>query len=570
MIHVLSADTGELTAEVCVIGAGPAGITTALELARLGCPVLLLESGGLKPSPQAQQLAEATIRSPQHHAPMAVAVQRSLGGASNLWGGRCVPLDALDFAARLAVPNSGWPIGMHDFAPFLPAACAYLNCGEPEFSDPIPALDIADRRFGVDRLERWSTRPRLKEAHGKTLRDSTRIELVLDATVVNFAFAEDGRVRHVTVKAPGSPPVAVHARAFVVAAGGLENARLLLVARRNAPQRFGGSEGPLGRYYMGHLYGSVAQAVFADQRLDAGLDYFFDGRGSYVRRRFTPSAEMQQAHGLQNIALWPEFPPLYDPGHRNSVLSLGYLALSLPPVGRMLVAESIRRSHIGAYVGAELRRGPHVLNLIRGMPQAAAFFPRFMYRRHFGRPPLPGFFQRSPHRRYAIRYHAEHAPDPESRVQLSADRDALGVPRLDIDLRVAERDVDSVLRAHQCFAAWLADTGLGRMVWSYPAAERRAALLRQSYDGHHQIGTTRMAATPRHGVVDADCRVFGAANLFVAGSSVFPTSGQANPTLNAATLAVRLARRIASELSRTERPQPELALQRVRIPESVA
>jgi choline dehydrogenase-like flavoprotein len=193
-----------------------------------------------------------------------------------------------------------------------------------------------------------------------------------------------------------------------------------------------------------------------------------------------------------------------------------------------------------------VRRLPHIGNVLRAMPRTAAFIPSFLHQRYLARPRMPGFFQRNAARRYAVRFHAEHLPDPESRAVLTQDRDALGLPRLAIDLRYTEADAEPLIRAHDCFAAWLARTGLGTMEWTVPPERRAAHIIDQCYDGHHQIGLTRMAATQQEGVVDADCRVFGAANLFIAGSSVFPTSSAANPTLTAVALALRLARLLAS------------------------
>lgn len=543
MIRAFSAEIGQGRPDVCIIGAGPVGITLALHLARRGRSVILLESGDRKPLAAAQAQAEAVLDGP-FHVPMSLAVQRRLGGTSNLWGGRCVPLEPIDFGARPFTAGPAWPIAAEDVLRHLPQACDYIGCGAPVFTSP-PPVRIDNPDFRLDQLERWSTRPRFRNAHGRELRTHPRIDLRLRATATGFTFAPDGRVAAVQVRGPGGEQAAVRAHAVILAGGGLENARLLLAAQ-NGEQRFGGPDGPLGRYYMGHVYGSVAEIVIADPKLDAELDYFDDGHGSYVRRRFTPSADLQRRENLANAALWPEFPPIHDPAHRSGVLSFAYLALSLPPVGRMVVAESVRNAYLGK---APIRRLPHLLNVVRDFPRTATFVPDFVYRRYLARRIRPGFFERNRARRYALRYHAEHLPNQESRVTLSGTRDATGLPQLRVRLHFTEADTVSLLKTHQHFDTWLQNTGIGRMSWSVPEAERTAHILRQCYDGHHQIGTTRMAASRAGGVVDADCRVFDAGNLFVAGSSVFPTSGEANPTLSAVALAVRLAETLDRELS---------------------
>lgn len=530
--------------DICVIGAGPVGIVLALELARLGRSVLLLESGGLKASAEAQDLADATILNQRSHVGMDIGVARRLGGASNLWGGRCVAMEDYDFAPRAAVPGSGWPIGPDDVAPYLAAACAYLDCGDPVFEDPISGLSIANDDFQFARLERWSRNPRTGALHARRLRESSAIDLRLNATVVGLDHAEDGRVCRVHVRRHGGASVSLAPRRVVLAAGGVENARLLLASQRQRPLAFSGADGPLGRYYMGHLYGSVAEMTIHASSLDAGIDYYLSRDGTYVRRRFTPSAALQQRMQLANVAFWPDYPPIYDSSHRNGILSCAYLALSVPAIGRRIVVESIRQHYVGP---DKPRRLPHIANVLREAPRTAAFVPAFVYRRYLARPHMPGFFQRNAARRYAIRFHAEHLPNPDSRVMLGPETDALGLPSLVIDFRYGEADVLPLLRAHACFGEWLAQTGLGTLTWSVPSSERVAHVLDQCYDGHHQIGTTRMASSSRRGVVGPDCRVFGAGNLFVAGSSVFPTSGEANPTLLGATLAVRLAAQMAKE-----------------------
>lgn len=345
-----------------------------------------------------------------------------------------------------------------------------------------------------------------------------------------FEFASDGRVAHVLVSDPTGKRSRIRARGIVLAAGGLENARLLLAAQTETTNRFGGESGPLGRYYMGHLYGSAAEVIFHSTALDASMDYFQDTTGYYVRRRFTPTASLQQQMGLINAALWPEFPAIHDPAHRDGILSFAWLSLAMPWIGRRVLVELIRRHYVGP---GPARWWPHLSNVLHDLPAITTFIPAFVYRRFLARYRMPGFFQRNPTRRYALRFHAEQLPDPESRVGLMRQRDALDVPRLAIDFRYSNADVLPLLRTHASFGSWLATTGLGKLIWQVPEEERIAHILGQCYDGHHQIGITRMGVNANDGVVDANCRVFGAQNLFIAGSSVFRTSAAANPTLSA-------------------------------------
>lgn len=531
--------------DICVVGTGPVGISLALDLARSGRSVLLLESGDLRATQRAQRLSDADIVDTRVHVPMDVAVHRGLGGASNLWGGRCVPLEPIDFEPRAAIPHSGWPISMSDLADFLPQACSYIDCGAPVFENRPADFPRADLDFRFERIERWSKQPRFDVMYARVLRENPLIDLRMCATVTGMTFQTDGRVATLRLRGPGDSAASVKARAFVLAAGGLENTRLLLAAREHDDGRFGGEDGPLGRYYMGHLYGIVAEMVLDSPKIDAAIDYFPGPDGYYIRRRFTPSAELQRRMGLSNVSFWPDYPLIRDPAHRNGIMSLAYLALSVPLLGRMMIAESIRQN----YVGEIVHRGPHIMNVLRDLPRTSAFLPSFLYHRYIASHPRPGFFRRDPRRRYAVRFHAEHVPSATSRVRLSNRRDAHGVPRLSIDMRYSNDDVAPLIRSHECFADWLSRNGIGKMSWLVPPEERASLILSQCYDGHHQIGTTRMGESPRTGVVDKNCRVFGSANLFVAGSSVFPTSGEANPTLSAVALALRLAQHLVGEAS---------------------
>jgi GMC oxidoreductase/FAD dependent oxidoreductase len=528
--------------DICVIGAGPVGISLALELSRRGKTVLLLESGGTAVRADLQKLSDANIVDLRLHVPMDLAVQRRLGGASNLWGGRCVPMDALDFESRAILDLPAWPITAADLEPFLPLACDYLGCGNAIFESSIRGLNTSRPDFRFDRLERWSLRPNLRIAYLSELRESRNLTLCLLATAVGFEFDRDGFVRLVKLRGPENAYAEVKPRHIVVAAGGLENTRLLLAAQQEAPRRFGGPDGPLGRYYMGHLDGSLAQIVIHSPALDEGLDYYNDETGSCVRRRFWPTPELQRRLGLTNVTIRPEFPPIHEPSHGNGVLSLAYLGLSVPALGRLVVPETIRQRYMG---GGGVQRAPHLRNIARDLPHVLTFFPRYVYRRYITHSRAHSFFERCPGRRYALRYHAEHLPHRNSRVTLSGKRDAFGLPRLSVDFRFTSADAEPLIRTHECLADWLAATGLGTLYWSAPAEERIAHILDQSKDGQHQIGTTRMGLTEQTGVVDKDCCVFGVPNLFVAGTSTFCSSGQANPTLTAVALAMRLAHKLS-------------------------
>ena len=518
-------------ADVVVVGAGPVGLKLALDLADAGLEVILLESGRDGRDAAAQALSTAEIVDPDRHAAMDLAVQRGFGGTSALWGGRAVPFDPVDFETRGFAPGAAWPIDAAEVEPWYAAACAFLDCGPAVFEAPLPGLpDMAG--LTARHLERWCARNDMGAVHGARVARHPKIRLALGATVLAVACA-GGAASGLKV-AMGGATARVTAKAYAIAAGGVETARLLLASRDEASPRLGGEA--LGRFYMGHAFGSIADIQFLRPGDDKAFTFHKDASGRYVRRRLTLSAEVQREEGLLNMAAWPDLPELYDPGHRSAILSLAYLALKTPVIGPRLMSEAIRLRKIGP--GG--RVGGHLWNVIKGAPGAAWFAARFLAAR-YSKVRLPGFFVLNGAHRYALHYHAEHLPDAESRVSLGEARDALGMRRAVIDLKFGAADAESIVRTHEAMARRMEAAGYARVIHAHPPEARAAAVLAQASDGFHQIGTARMGRDPATSVVDENARVHGVKNLFVAGSAVLPSSGQANPTLLALALAGRLA-----------------------------
>lgn len=524
------------SADVVVVGAGPVGLKCAVDLADSGLDVLLVESGTAGRDAGAQALSGAEITNMGSHAPMDLAVQRGFGGTSALWGGRAVPFDRQDFETRAAAPGAAWPISAGDVAPWYESACRFLDCGPAVFEAPLPGVPEMDG-LTATHLERWCARNDMGAVHGARVAAHPKIRLALGATVTRIAAeAASGAVSGLTV-AMGGQTTRVTARAYVIAAGGVETARLMLASRNEAAPELGGPA--LGRFYMGHAFGSIADIQFLRPGDDRAFTFFKDGSGRYVRRRLTLSAEVQRELGLPNVAAWPDLPELYDPAHKSAILSLAYLALKTPVLGPHLMSEAIRLRKIGP--GG--RTGAHIWNVIKGAPGAAWFAAKFLSAR-YAKVRLPGFFVLNAAHRYALHYHAEHVPDADSRVTLGGTRDALGMPRAAIDLKFGPADAAGIVASHDAMDARMQAAGYAKLIHAHAPDARAAAVLAQASDGFHQIGTARMGANPATSVVDADARVHGMANLFVAGSAVLPSSGQANPTLLAVALAGRLAKHL--------------------------
>lgn len=518
--------------DVAVVGAGPVGLKLALDLAEAGRSVILLESGTAGRDAAAQALSDAEIANAGSHAPMDLAVQRGLGGTSALWGGRAVPFDVQDFNLRPAAPGAAWPIRPEDVAPWYDEACRFLDCGPARFEAPLPGLPDMDGLTAAH-LERWCARNDMGAVHGARVASHPKIRLGVGVTVTKIA-AADGKVRGLEVAGPGGARGVVTADAYAIAAGGVETARLMLASRDEAAPQLGGAA--LGRFYMGHLFGSIADIQFLRPGDDKAFTFFKDESGRYVRRRFTLDGATQHELGLTNVAAWPDLPELYDPAHRSAILSLAYLALRMPVLGPRLMSEAIRLRKIGP--GG--RVGAHIWNVIKGAPGAAWFAAKFLGAR-YSKVRLPGFFVLNAAHRYAFHFHAEHLPHADSRVTLGDARDATGMQRAVVHLRFGAADADSIVRTHDAMGARMEAAGYARLVHTHAPEDRISAVLAQASDGFHQIGTARMGRDPATSVTDGDARVHGMDNLFVAGSAVLPSSGQANPTLLAVALAARLA-----------------------------
>ncbi len=546
-----------LSADVCIVGAGAAGIALALELAKASVSVLLLEAGGLNRSGKSQRLYVGTVNDPDRHMPPDKDRYRQLGGTTSLWGGRCMPLDGLDFAQRDFVPYSGWPLTRADLDPFYQRAQDYCECGPFAYgragvlpdTSPDMFAGFDDRDLTTTTLERWSPPTNFGKAYRGNLETSKTIKVLLNAVATEISVSSDGgAVSEVMIKTARDNERRVTARAIVLAGGGLENTRLLLTSNKVHAAGLGNSSGWLGRGYMCHLNGVISRL-----RLKPGCQVVFgyetDEQGIYCRRRLWISEDAQRRLGLLNMYGLLDRPLIGDPEHGNAVLSLAFLAKRAL---QRAATGSLGMSSIGK--GKYALYGKHLRNILLGSPEFMTYLPKFSRQRFLQDRRLPSITVKPKNNTYYLYFHSEQAPNPDSRVLLKNERDEFGVPRLHIDFRVSELDVESVYRSHLLIGEELEREDIGTL--NFEREDPRAHIRECRATLGHHIGTTRMALKASEGVVNKNCRVNGVANLFIAGSSVFPTCGQAHPTLTIVALAIRLASHLRDNLGDLSPPPP--------------
>ena len=548
--HVATVEDGQiLSADLCIVGAGAAGITLALQFADSGLRVLLLEGGEAQKLPEAQSLYAGTVDEPDLHSPPDRYRERRFGGTTTVWSGRCLPYDPIDFDRRSWIAESGWPISYEDVAKHYPAAMTLCEAGDYIFSAenvkpggmrPLIRGFTTDN-FDTDCIERFSCPTNFGARYSHKLDASRNIEVILGANVTELLTeADGGRVRGLSVRALGGKQFWVEAQQVVLATGGLEIPRLLLASRDRHANGLGNASGLVGRFYMCHIAGTIG-----DLRLDVGpgdvqAGYEQADDGSYCRRRLALTPAAQEANGIANGLMRLHFPAIPDPSHGSGPLSVLYLAK--PFVGH----EHGKRLKNRGGEGMWLR---HALNVARDPLATSAFMWRWLRYRTLAARKFPSVIVPTRDNRFSIDFHGEQVPNRESRITLGSETDAFGMPRLAIAWRHSPTDIRTAEVALDLFAADLARWGRGRL--TYDRASVAHHMLRDGAYGGHHIGTTRMSANPASGVVDTTCRVHGVSNLYIAGASTFPTSSQANPTLTVVAMALRLAETLKKRLAAT-------------------
>lgn len=488
---------GTLRADVVIVGAGAAGITLARALAATSRSVILLESGGFEPDRSTDGLRHGLETGDEY--PVDFCRLRYFGGTTNHWGGWCRPLDPWVFARRPWVDELGWPIPPETLTPYYEQAARVVELStEPagwqwEWGSwrnrlretGTPALLDNDVVTGA--MFRLSPPTRFGERYRTDLERAERVVTVLHANALELETDDAARrVTGVRVATVHGNRFRVEGRMVVVAVGGLDVPRLLLLSDARRPRGLGNDHDLVGRYFMDHLEGSMGTA-----ELTSAPSAYLGGRLSLYR----------SMRAL--LTLTPEVM------EREELLGAG-IGIDADTEGVARFADA-RTGVTAARVGA-LRRA------ISGGTS----------------------------RRFDVFVRAEPKPVRSSRVVLAKERDQLGQRRLELQYARAGQDARSLRRTLEIMATELGRAGKGRLRIDLADAPRATDSLTV---GCHLMGTTRMAADPRRGVVDADLKVHGIDNLYIASSSVFPTVGFSNPTLTIVALTLRLADHLVAGLA---------------------
>lgn len=531
-----------LEADVCIVGAGAAGISIALELRHSGLQLLLLESGHFKDDQATQALYAGDVVDEALHSPPDRYRKRVFGGSTTIWGGRSTPLDPIDLEHRPYVPHSGWPIAWSDLAQHYPRANELVEAGAFDYladsalgpNAPRIISGFNSRRVVDSELERFSCPTNFGARYRHLLAAAQNVRVVFNANCFGIDLTANGQgVSDLKLSTLHGQRFKVAARRYVIATGGIETARLLLASKRpDAPDGVGNQHDVVGRYYMCHIAGNVGRLELNGPVDAVHHGYIVSPDGVYCRRRFSLPAQVQRELGIPSVIARLHFPTITNPAHRSGVLSGLFLA-------KHLISYEYGKRLQSREATSVKRYAQHLANVITDPFDIAGFLLHWVTRRMLAQRKFPSVILRNKTNVFSLDVHAEQVPNPDSRVMLSSDVDALGMPRSRIDWRYKSDDIQAVSVFLSTFAAELQATETGCL--EFKSDQLEADLTTYGAYGGHHIGTARMGDDVRTSVVDPHCQVHGIDNLYLASAAVFPTSGQANPTLTVVALALRLA-----------------------------
>jgi choline dehydrogenase-like flavoprotein len=500
-----------LQADICIVGAGAAGITLARYLASFQMDVLLLESGGMEMEGQTQSLYKMEKRGIDYF-DMAACRLRYFGGSTNHWAGFCQIPSPLLYAGRPDLGIPPWPIGARELDPYISRAAADLGFQMAGFSAEFQARaagidpsELPDRRSTdlATQVYQLTTRARQGKIWKDHFAQLKHLRVMLHANVTRIHLNPAGtHVDSLTVRALGQTPFTVRAKRFVLAAHAVENARLLLDSNDVMPTGIGNQHGHVGRYFMEHpklisgrfipnsrflsIYnGGNAHEVM--HNINLGLSLGTSKREGILDYycRFLPAVKFERAQDAAHHLMYDAF---WKPADIKALNALGRIVGDIPSTFRYLQSRW------------------------QGPPKVAPVFD--------------------------LDHRIEQAPNPDSRITLSTERDALGCRKAILNWSFTDLDFKTFAVGQRILIQELTRLDMGRAIAPPLTPE---GIRRLAKGLNHHIGTARMSARPQDGVVDTNLKVHGLDNLYVAGSAIFPTGGHRVPTMIIVSFAIRLA-----------------------------
>jgi choline dehydrogenase-like flavoprotein len=515
-------------ADICIIGGGVAGQALANKLAAQ-YDVIILESGGQDFRSDVQDMAKGdSVGEPYY--PLESSRLRLFGGTAAIWGGRCAELDPIDFEKREFLAHSGWPITKDDLDPYYKQTFDGLGLKRPGAGRLWMELGKIRPDFDPDKLDTdlWVFDERGERFTDLNRGNLDKAKIILNASVTSIDINPQGQIESVLAKSLNKGSAEIKAKVFVLAAGTIETVRLLLGAVPNRPQGLGNDHDQLGRFFMEHPHARGGEII--PEKLSHALTVLpralrVDGRryAAYMR----PSPKLQRERGILNTSI--SFAARRREGERME----GYRAA----VGKLKHDLPSSRFWRSLYHGAKSAA-------IRGLEFTDPWSSIAAMKLAGGK---SGVFA-------VVR--AEQAPNPNSRITLSDERDALGMRRSVLDWQFLSIDRDSVRVLMETLADEYERLGWGKVIpsdWlSDSSVQWKSDELISAHPlgGYHHMGGTRMSDDPKQGVVDKNCKLHDSPNLYIASSSVFPTGGWANPTITIMALARRLGDHLQDQLAK--------------------
>jgi len=534
---------GELPAyDLCIVGSGPAGATLASELAGAGLKVCVLESGRRRPTRHGDELRR--VLSEGIHI-KDYSRERVLGGASTTWAGLSSPLDDIDMRPRPYVRSSGWPIERSELLGYYEKAARRYRFPPLAFfeSDGFGALrgegGVEPAWSEID--EKVFLAASEPQNFGRELRhvfEGADVDLFLDATLLRLeGSASRDRVEAGVVRTSDGRELRVRAGVFVIATGGIENARILLNSRDLCAAGLGNENDQVGRYMMNHP--KNYHGLLHLRQPVGDLPYYFGclhaGYAGYAGLRLSPA--VQDARRLLNayVRLEPLFPWSDNAGIEAFVLLVKRARFVLAgwkarQKGKFVALRDYSETGDDSDLSNERKSLRDWIGLVFRIVLDAPRVLQYLYFRVVAR-------RRPRIRTVRLRNFMEMEPDPENRVVLGGELDVYGQPLPLVRHACSQRDRESLIALHAVLADEVERQQLGRLATTLEHADPWPI----TQDASHHMGTTRMGVDPASSVVDADLRVHSVENVYVAGASVFPTSGCANPTFTIVALSIRLA-----------------------------